>query len=780
MDREGYGPELSALIASRQWFIIAISYLGIVFGVLPRIAQWSLLSPLDRLIEIAAVALLIVGTLMRRQTIGLWLLVSSVSLYFVSALSASPVPVSVSLLSSTVAMLVFAAATLLPRIPALVVIVVVPVVIQLVWLEFGSGGLEGWYGWTLVLQRIVSGLLLLMAWQYLYRESLRQDTRYFIDRQQWELALHERARHDVRRSLTGRVHEGNLNVHRALLAGVQPQSDEFTGYVQSMRALAADTARDTADYDMDSTDIIDLAPALRAILGDKARIHVDSESLPVTVPLNEYQALRSAALEIVRNEVEHGGAVQFWLTWSTSPRGLTVAVQSPDASATRGFGLPGLGRSRILGLDLAAVGGSLVEDRRIGGMHYEVTVPLWGDVASRRSSAWSGTSSEGDSNYFGKARLLMSAAIMGGVVIAPVYSLGLLASGVNSTAIQILSIMMAVSVLWIAISRQQLRPSAAIFSIVIPAAVPWVSIAASTDWTQDPALGRLVSLASYAIFIIGIWSNLAILCIGFGLWAGGVFTLLVMSEGLVWRGILSGVPTSMLGIIPVAILLFFNARRYSQVSETLRQASDLATRVQARSRATAEIRRQFGSLLEEDVDLVQRIIDEGSLTDDTRHEVLIMDARVRADILVDPVFDGAMAKLAYEVVYRAAELNVPVTVRAIQSSDDLRPLAPGLVVDLVSIVSNMHVQVPTIYGFSNGHVDHLILTVDRAAATQAGFSVGDVVKYADAELTVERLDESEGSTERCRIHVSRTSAQAHEEMRIPEDSSAASVHDPRT
>jgi hypothetical protein len=778
--REGYGPELSALLVSRQWFIIAISFLGIALGVLPRIAQWTLLSPIERLIEITAVALFVVGAVLRRRTIGLWILVSSVSLYVIPALTDSQVPVNVSLLSSTVAMIVFAAATLLPRIPALIVIVVIPIAVHVMWLVLGSGGLEGWYGWTLVFQRIVSGFLLLMAWQYLYRESLLQDTRYFVDREQWESALQERARRDVRREVTSRVHEGNLNVHRALLAGASPQSNEFREHLRSMSELAQQAMYDTSNDDIDAVDVSELAPALRSVLGEKARLHVDPESCPIAVPSHQYQALRSAALEIARNEVDHGAATQFWLTWTTSPRGLTVTVQVPGGGKHRDYGLPGMGRSRILGADLLAVGGSFSEDRRATGMHYEVTIPLWGDFVGRRTKASSDMSSAGEGNYFGKARLLLTAAIMGGVLIAPVYAWGLILSGMDSPPIVILSVMMAVPMLWIAMTRQRLRPNAAIFSIVIPAAVPWVSMAASTDWTQDLALGRLVSLASYAVFIIGIWSNLAILCAGFILWGGGVITSLLLSEGLEGSEALSGVPTSILGIIPVAILLFFNARRYARVSETMELAADTAARLQAQSRATAEVRRQFGSLLEEDVDLVERIISEGSLTRDTRNQILVMDGRIRAAILVDPISDGGFSTLAYDVVSRAAEMNAPVSVRAIQSSDDVRPLPAKLVGDLVSIVAINQGQVPTMYGFTNGHVDHLIVTVDCAAATDAGFSVGDVLKYADAELTVESLHENEGSTDRCRIHLSRTSAQAHEELRISEDASTAAVHDPRT
>ena len=759
----GQGPEMSALLISRQWFFIAMTFLAVVVGSLVDLNDWGQLSNLERGVKVAAVALFIAGVLFRRTVAGLWLLVAAATTYFSNIFVTDQTVVSPSMLSSSVAIVVFAFGMLLPKKPAIVAIIFFPIAMQVIWLEFGGAGLDGWYGWLLVTQRILSGFIVLFAWQYLVRESQLQDALYFQAQRQWESALQMRMREEARRALANRVHEVNLNVHRVLLAGGDPASPGFRQHLASMQSLAKSTREEFGDPDTQPVTPEDFASLIRsAFIGDEELI-MESQETVEGVPSVEYDVLRSAIFELVRNECHHGGSRRFVLKWRADYRGLTVVLTASGGDRSRQPSLPGLGRSRTLGVDLESVGGTLTEKCHENETTYKVTIPLRKQQEPDRPSPGQISTAPSSASYFSKSRLLLSAAVVGGVLLAPIYALLLFLSGTASFAVAILGMAMAVPIIWIVVRREQLRPSAGVFSIIIPAAVPWVSTAVSASLISDPGLARLVSLASYAVFLIGIWSNVYVLAIGFIVWASGVFILVTTIDGLPWQDVLSAMPTSILGILPIGALLFIYSRRYAKVSETMSAISHVVARENARSTASVEVQKSFAALLQENADLVDRIMKQGFVDEQSRREILIMDARLRAAIFVDTSVSGGLSALASDVVSGAAERNTPITVRAIQSSPDRRPVSPEVARKLIAMAVNTHGDAPTIYGFTNGEVDHLVLGVDVSAVHGEGLSVGDSVEMGDVTLTVESDEDPQREVHRCLIHIERPCVGATDE-----------------
>jgi hypothetical protein len=754
-DVTGNGPEMSALLVSRQWFFIAMTFLAVVVGSLADLSDWGQLSNFERGITVTAVALFVAGIAFRRSIPGLWLLVLAATTYFSNIFIADQTLVSPSMLSSSVAIVVFAFATLLPRGPAIAAIITFPIVMQVTWLEFGGAGLEGWYGWLLVTQRILSGFIVLFAWRHLVRESQLQDGRYFHAQRQWETALQMRMREEARRTFANRVHEVNLNVHRVLLSGGDPSSPGFQQHLASMQSLAKSTREEFADPDSQSVTPENLSSLIRSAFTGDEELRMESRETVEGVPSIEYDILRSAIFELVRNECHHGAARKFVLKWRVDYRGLTVVLTASGGGRLRQPALPGMGRSRTLGVDLVSIGGTLTEKIQGSETVYKVTIPLRKQQDLDRRSFGQDQTAPSSSSYFSKSRLLLSAAIVGGVLMAPIYALLLFLSGTASFAVAILGMAMAVPIIWIVVRREQLRPSAGIFSMIIPAAVPWVSIAVSAGLIADPGLARLVSLASYAVFLIGIWSNVYVLATGFIIWASGVFVLVTTIDGLPWQDVLSAMPTSILGILPIGALLFIYSRRYAKVSETMSAISHEIARENARSAASAEVQKSFAVLLQDNADLVGQIMKQGFVDERSRREIRIMDARLRAAIFVDTLASGGLSALASDVVSGAAERGTPITVRAIQSSADQRPVSQDVARRLISMAVNTHGETPTIYGFTNGEVDHLVLGVDVSAATREGLSVGDSVEIGDVSLTVELDDDPQREVQRCLIHIER-------------------------
>jgi len=725
----GVGPEHGALLATRRWLIVVSATVGGGLTVLIGALLFPRLSMVEHASLALAAVLLVVGLIGSRRQGYLWLTAAGLMVLILTALVAPstqgrwiPLNVLVGYTSYYIVMLT-------PRRVGMFVGFASAAGLALIWSRRPANvivanlALVG--GWIAVLQVLASSLLVWWTWNGLRDEASSTDAtlRGVQARTLAALQIQERAR--LWRSTAVHLHESVLNSIRYVLTAPDVDRERLSVEVEGERALTQSPTR------RESTSLTSLVHALQQDAGYGEVVTVTGWIPDIPIDPDVYEAVRAAAIELVRNAVRHGGASVVSVGALLDVEGRAV-LRLVDNGATAAVAHdPSVGRSTTLGTALSEVGGQ-----------WEAAPAAGGGWVSRISFPRPGEGPPGPygQSYppFDKGRLIVTAAIVGIIVCGSLYYVHMVIVGpVAERLAGLLGLVGTACAVGLFLRRRRVHPSLGLALVMAPAMVPWFLLG-DTYTCQDAApLSPVLNIAGYTVLLIATWSGRLPGVVGIMIWG--------ISGGLLVRSIPAGCRDSVavalinsLVALPVIIAVTYaGAQAYQRALDQGRETRQKEIVERSTAAAAEDINNQLDASVRE-AELTLALIASGAHVDaESRERLMRLDARIRAGIQVDPQSDGSMAVLAKAFVDVAADQGRSVSVRAITCSSDTRPIPMEVQRLLFRILVTPAPLPPRLRVFTDGEEDHLSIMATMAALRSAGLRPGEDRQFEDVVIEVE-------------------------------------------
>lgn len=728
------GPQMRALLTTRRFLLVLLPGLLVLVISIQGARVWASLNPVEHAGMLTALALVVVGALLSRDSRGLWLCDAGALVLALTALVApagSPAWIPMPNVASYSA---FMAILLTGRRAGLVIALAGAGLVGIIWLRqptnIVAGGLALWGGWIVMTQVLITALGAWWAWNTLLGEASSNDRAHERQADSVERALADQGRAQQWRATAARLHETLLNSIRYTIANGEPDR-------QTLRAQLNATAMSLGPPPPEPTSLESLLASVVADPVASGVVQLPRVVPPETLAPPVFEATRAALVEVVHNAVSHGEATAVSVAVEVTPEGVLVLRAHDNGSGLPVRPRPGMGVTDTLSSSLAKVGGSarfIASDA--GGACVDITVPSTRAEADHHSPG-------PDSSAFDMGRLLFTAPLVCSCAVGLLYLLTLgplLALDRTGGAHHWLTIACVVAGSLIAASvvvrRQHTTPLVGLGLIVVPGLVPWFLRTATYGCADEASVASVLNVAGFAVIVIAAWSRLAVAAAGIVVWAAGCFVVISTLPPECHHGIDLAIINSLV-LLPVTLAVASAGVRAAQHAAN-RQAETHLAEISERSRAMAEadLNADLAGAADAAYGILVALADGAALDESTTRQLECADARIRTSIQVDPAHSGAFCQTARHLVGVALRSGIPVTVRAIDSSADTRPLPAPLEAALEAAVTGAHSHTPTLQAFTDGVNDHLSLVIDQVGLHAAGLVLDHTHTFDDVTVLV--------------------------------------------
>jgi len=714
----------------RRWLIRLLFSEAWLFAALAGTLSWPRLATTDRALLVISAACIVVGWVLSRRDVGLWIITAApLCLILAAALNNPELDVArwVAIAVSTGHVAYGAVLLTGPR-TGIVAIVLSCAALMMIWTRRPGnvvpGSLEVAGGWISVLSLAMSAGVLWWVWHELLRQARDDDERMHqvSERLQAELAVQERSR--LWRATVVAVHERLLSTLRYLL-----QTDRLDR--AGLRQLV-DTHASAPGIAAPSSLAEDVREATAARIA-AGIVRVDDSVLDLPLGDETRSAARAAIVECALNAVLHGNATDVHVSGVTTGDRCEIRV-SDNGTGIDPQARPGLGWTTTLDEGLANVGGTWTTERLLGRTVVTLNIP----ALSHPDRA-----SFGDDG-FQQGRILIASPLVAVGLVGTAFSLIVGVNAARGWPLIIVAILASLGAA-ILVARRS-RPSLIWSSLVMVglAAIPWLMAAAVPSTTVSPAVIAGVTTAGYALIAVGVWSRAWQWVIGLLLWAAGVLVdaRVGLQAGQDSLPIIVALVNCLIIVPVVVVVASIGSRRFQRSQAALALEREAVNRELIRANSATVIDQHLSACVAQADGIIAELADGADLDASRRHQVACLEGLIRATIQVDPVDAGEFSRVAARLVNAAFSVSVPAQVGTLVSSADPTPLDAELVRDLEALIADSGSV--TVRTFTDGVSDYLSLEVHRTHAG-GGPSI-DILRSADpAYMDVEVNEEADGS-----------------------------------
>ena len=739
-------PDTQALLTMRRVMSMVLACFGAVTAFAVAVTRGSNLSVPDQILASLALALLAIGLLGSRRPSMLWFLVLAVLCMPVAALIApmdsEPWVIMPNAVSITSLLLVL----LVPRWLGLAVPPAAALLLAVIQSRDSSNVfstttvlLNGWYP---PLQTMFSVSFLWWAWWRLRTESAAVDRRAIHDEALAERTLEAHQRTHVWRQAATRLHESALNVIAHVLSA--PTVDRA--------ALARQLQRYFTDYlDIPEPGSATTAPlTVEQVLSrgvrrgeHRAAVTVRTSTPDTPLPSETHDVTIAAIHELLTNAERHGRAQTIDVTAYPAEDSVVIDV-TDDGRGLRTTPQPGIGLGTVLHARVTAVGGTFsLEAVPDEGTRARLTFPMTHRTLELEEG-------ESRSRPFDKARLLVSAPVAGLISFGIVTFLmmvqkSLQPEGVVLT-IGILGVCLCVFSLVVVVRRKRYGLAETLALAPVPIAIAGLLLAVPPACGDAALIGMVLNVTGLCTVLIALWGHPVAGGITLATWAVAALSVVRLYPSACTIVVGQALNNSLV-VVPVLVLvsaLGGRAFRKAQRRRLAHRADYVA--MLARVSAAQDLDASVSGLLSEARSLLGSIADGSPLDRAARHQLEVVDGRLRAAIQVDPVTSGGMALAAHALVERASQQDHAVLVRSISSSSDTRPLPSNVVDKLVDLVPTD--RTPGILrAMSDSEEDHLALTTTLDRVLECGLNPGECLVIDGVQIEIEHASTDAAMTD---------------------------------
>ena len=592
-------------------------------------------------------------------------------------------------------------------------------IVPVVELPITFSGVTYNFRWGTFVQLLIASAGTMAAWNREFDAVHERDelAMRIAERRAESLITRERLR--VWRESLVRVHETLLNDIRSVLDAVQIDGSRLRRQLATSELLTP-PQRDTQQlHELIAPLAVTQAQTQRLVIGKLPELHLDQQYA---------SALRSALLEIVRNQFRHSDVTLVKIDATLSHDVLQLVLSTDTSIALPTGAQTGIGIGVVLRESLQTLGAELERhaDRTV------LRMPLVRSESEPRETVRLDAgrvmlSAVGAGNALGGALFFFALAITydwHGLVMA---ACGLFTAVVSITAVYRRSAVSARLLLCTAIAasivplfaRQEIEACGraelplivtALTSLGFYAVVVWAP-SLRWWWVSMPFLLELVWLANEAM-------QFCTASVAPPLTAAFAAPILMC----------------------VVLVTTWSSARSAEQLQELRIAD---IRESAAASAASAIGDDLHSAVTAARQLLMQVAESNGITDEERWRLRCLDSEIRATIQVDPESAGSMSLAARASIHAAAASGVPSRVLVLRDSGDRRPL-PETVIDtlqkllLAATDGSASVQI-----LSNARDDVLTLTVSDASRQRAGIDDGWSHPFESGEATMDAGDELE-------------------------------------
>jgi len=722
-DLSARGPETSALMALRRWVVLVSASAVVGTAVLASSYELTRISALEERLVLLSLGLLALAwaSLLASPRL-LWAAPGATAVLVITAVVSPPTSSDWLPLVSASSYTAYYVALLLPLRLAWAAVPVGGALLAWAWsgrpANAISGALELLGGWPSVLQVMLGAAGLVWAWRVLRREALAADAALERVEARTEDAIRRSERSRVWRSAATRVHESVLNTIR---------------YVAAVDSVDRERLLDQLDVDLAPPE---QGPARRRLseLRDDLAADPDVRAAVVVTALPDVEAaadtvdvVRGAVLELARNAVRHGSAGR--ITVSARLRGGRLEVRvTDDGAGLAEPSRPGVGLTTVLASRVEDLGGTWsMGPAPAGGTDVAFAVPLDSDGPAARPGS------------FDQGRLLLTAPIAAQSVSVVIFLVALMSVAEPDVVLGAVATALAVCVsIAIVLRRRRVAAWTALLLAVAPVSVPFLLLTSQWSCDETSAVAPVVNASGFALVVLLVWSRPLLIGVPtVALWAAGALALTVEFPADCREAVSLATLNSLVGLPSILLVVAVALSAFRRAADRAAGARLEEAAAEERSRAAADLDSALHDAVAQAVDVLRRVADQGAPDGSARQALAVADGRIRAAIQLDPASAGTLALAVRDGVERAAAHGRPVTVRALLTSDDRRPVPPGLHRALTDLLGAPGVPVPTVQAFTDGLADHVSLRVGPAALAAAGLAAGGLVAFGDATVEVD-------------------------------------------
>ena len=722
--------ELGALKSTRRWLMIVGTCVWITTTLLIVRYQWAQLSAGEHVLVMLGSCIFIAAIALCRHQYCLWLFPIGQLCFLVCAFIApqsSPNWLAITTLSSWLAYFLIG---LTSRKVGFSLIPIGALITIVAWKSGASivvpGALEVFGGWVVFAQSIGGAAALWWAWNTLKDEARDGDARTEdLERETVRsLELQERAR--IWRQGATRVHESVLNTIRYVLLTQdldRGRLKEEISLASSSRNLRISAQGSTVQDLVDEVALIDFEGNVLEIHGSIPDLYLESEI---------YETLRAAVIEALRNVIRHGIEKNLALSISVSAQSeLVINIHGgmqPEYKSP-----PSLGRSTVLGSALFEIGARHIQGIDDHGRGTSMIVIHVADLTPNTSN----------NQFLGfppfdKARLLVTAPLAAMSVIGSFYFIREMADDRGhpdwSSWLGLVGVGIAAALV---IRRRPVNPWMSALLVLVPALVPLLALQPEFQCSQSGLMSPILTISGFAVMVITAWSGRWTGVLGLTIWAYGGLTLVQRFPSNCRDSLSLALLNSLIVLPLILIVTFFGAKAYKNAADRTRAVRQLDVIERSRAAAAEDLNAQLDDAISTTLDLLERLANGAELSGQLKTKLEVEDGRIRSAVQVDPSRHGSFAVLMQTLVEEVAELGIRTTVKALVSSEDIRPIDSKVERLLYQLIVANQAQGTQVHAFTDGVEDHLVLTVSRASLRAAGLRPGERLTTGDLILQVE-------------------------------------------
>ena len=715
--------ESDALYATRRALMQVMVLVPVGLQVIIGGANFESLSTLSRTAVVATVLIAGIGLAASGSEFGLWLLgFTYLPLLALPVLEPESSP-------AWLATTTHAAYTglmfvlLLPRVIGVIPPMLAAGYLGWVWSfepeNIFPGGLAVAGGWIQVLQTANIAFTMWLFWHPLRHRAALRDQRSRDRVDVMERAEVVRQRSVLWRQAAVGLHESLLNSIRYVL-----RADQIDGLrLRTQLTSEAEAPEPEPLADASLRQVID------ALLIDAKTWGIDANvgDIPnVRFPSRVFDALRAAIGDLVRNAVVHGGATAFDGRFTIESGQLVSSIRSNQTTPAMIPTATGIGTSLVLQDMLPEVGGTWA--LHPDGFGFDIRVPV--DAGRRRRPF----------RPFDDGRLLISAPIAGTTVVGVGYFWLLLAENRYQALAGLLGIAGVVLVVLTILRQRRLDVLQALFVMALPAAVPWL-VQRDANFCEDiQLLSPAINIAGFTIVAVSLWSPSWTGVIGSWVWGIGTFAMLpgVSAE---CASALSLPLSNVMFVLPIIVFATYQSvRAYDRSRNTITGIREDEVRARARAAVANEIDRTLRDEITRARSILFDLAAGAEFTPGLRHDLALLDARIRAALQVRPDEAGILARTAAFFIAEATSNGIVVRVRSLIDSRDMRPIPLPLYQALLKAMLDSGDAEPSVQVFTDGEREYLTLHVSEAGLAAANLQPGSRLEFDDFTLDVDERD----------------------------------------
>ena len=683
--------EVVALIRLRRSLItVAISYgyFLLAFALWRRGAE---LPPITQAVVIVGAIIAVGGVVLAGREIGLWLMTASLAIATIYLVVDPFVTIAWFQLSVLIAIISLAVVFLfIEHTWTLTISILVSLALFNFFAYFSapvsllrSGSFLG-RGAVSTLMVLSTNIYALYGWNRMLMRARSNDIK--MTNLLTEIKTLEKSQESQKiwRNLVIRVHETTLNTIRSLLTLKDTPIQNLRSAIENSFQQDRSIMRKAQERRSGS-----VIAAIRAGIDSAAlqeRVRIISQGVNLHLEAQVAETIERVVREALRNAVEHAAARNIEIQWRTSidrtqsagerERGRVQIMITDDGSLPIASKSGGIGTSLVMAKSIRELGGTFTistRDELTGtGAVVKLDVPTFVTDVDGGAVDFPSYSAIDLGRYM--ALLTLFGPAMTGVFFFPI--LGIWWSGQwISQAIGFIALLYLLITTFIRMKRLGWIEST-VTAIGLLSIIHFLQLDPLTC-TQSQPFQWVINSSVYGLFIILLWGKWQITVVAYPifLYLVAPFHDLIPQEcNFIFNFPILNTLFSFLFVAVVFILVYKSFERV----ETFRDSRKVKN-----LELVSEIERSdaaFEKILELDA-TAQQIIREllehtGPLSSDSQNSLRRIDARLRAEIQIDPVSSSGLTILARAFVNRVTEQNRWMEVRSIHGDEDAREIPP--------------------------------------------------------------------------------------------------------